>query len=58
MTSVALGGTGISVGKNGFGALPIQRVDAAAASCLLNRAVDNGFLTSTPRVSTPTARRR
>lgn len=40
---VTLGRTGLTVGKNGFGALPIQRIPAADAAHLLQKALDNGF---------------
>lgn len=42
MTTVTLGRTGITVNKNGFGALPIQRVDADYAGKLLRKAYDAG----------------
>lgn len=40
---VTLGSTGIRVNKNGFGALPIQRVEKSAAVKILRRAFDNGI---------------
>lgn len=40
---VTLGRTGISVDKNGFGALPIQRVAKEEAVRLLRKAFDNGI---------------
>ena len=40
---VILGRTGLTVGKNGFGALPIQRIPAADAAHLLQKALDGGF---------------
>ena len=40
---VELGKTGIKAEKNGFGALPIQRVSAEYAGMLLNKALDAGF---------------
>lgn len=43
MTTVTLGRTGITVNKNGFGALPIQRVDADYAGKLLRKAYDAGI---------------
>jgi predicted aldo/keto reductase-like oxidoreductase len=56
--TVTLGRTGLTVGKNGFGALPIQRIDAAAAGRLLNRALDNGFgLIDTARAYTDSERK-
>ncbi|MBO5666163.1 MAG: aldo/keto reductase [Firmicutes bacterium] len=42
MRTVTLGSTGITVPKNGFGALPIQRIDNDAAAALLRRAYDEG----------------
>lgn len=39
---VTLGRTGITVNKNGFGALPIQRVSFDEARTLLRKAFDNG----------------
>lgn len=43
MATVTLGRTGITVNKNGFGALPIQRVDADYAGKLLRKAYDAGI---------------
>lgn len=43
MTTVTLGKTGITVNKNGFGALPIQRVDADYAGKLLRKAYNAGI---------------
>lgn len=43
MTQVTLGKTGITVPKNGFGALPIQRVEKPAAIRLLRRAQEAGI---------------
>lgn len=40
---VKLGKTGIEVGKNGFGALPIQRVNDEEAVKILRRAYDGGI---------------
>ena len=40
---VTLGRTGITVDKNGFGALPIQRVAKEEAVRLLRKAFDNGI---------------
>ncbi len=40
--NVTLGKTNITVNKNGFGALPIQRVDIETAAHLLRKAYDNG----------------
>lgn len=42
MDKVTLGRTGITVCKNGFGALPMQRVSFEEASSLLRTAYDNG----------------
>ncbi len=43
MQQVTLGKTGIRVNKNGFGALPIQRISKKEASTLLLKAYDNGI---------------
>ena len=43
MTRVTLGRTGFAVNKNGFGALPIQRVSRDEAVRLLQKALDNGM---------------
>jgi predicted aldo/keto reductase-like oxidoreductase len=43
MISAILGRTGLEVNKDGFGALPIQRVDMAAASLIMRRALDGGI---------------
>ncbi len=42
MTKVTLGKTGITVEKNSFGALPIQRISKAEAVKLLRKAYDHG----------------
>ena len=42
MHTVTLGSTGITVNKNAFGALPIQRVSDDYAVMLLRKAYDNG----------------
>ncbi len=42
MGNIMLGNTGLSVEKNGFGALPIQRRDMADAVRILRRAYDGG----------------
>ena len=42
MSQVTLGKTGITVHKNGFGALPIQRVSQQEAVRLLRKALDHG----------------
>ncbi len=43
MMTVTLGSTGITVPKNAFGALPIQRCDEDTAVKLLRKAYDNGI---------------
>jgi len=43
MDKVTLGSTGITVNKNGFGALPIQRISEGEAAALLIKAYDNGI---------------
>jgi len=43
MHYVTLGSTGITVNKNGFGALPIQRISEDEAKFLLVKAYENGF---------------
>lgn len=43
MAEVRLGKTGIVVNKNGFGALPVQRVSEQAAETLLRRAYEGGM---------------
>jgi len=43
MTQVTLGKTGIIVNKNGFGALPIQRISKEEAKVLLRKAYDSGI---------------
>lgn len=40
---VTLGSTGITVNKNGFGALPIQRVTMQQGVHLLRKALDAGI---------------
>ena len=42
-TTVTLGKTGITVSKNGFGALPIQRISTEEAGKLLKKAYDGGI---------------
>ena len=42
MAKVTLGNTGITVEKNSFGALPIQRISMEAAVNLLRKAYDHG----------------
>ncbi len=43
MAQILIGKTGISVEKNGFGALPIQRISRDEAVRLLHRAYDGGI---------------
>jgi len=43
MSTVTLGSTNITVPKNGFGALPIQRITKEEAARLLRKAVDGGM---------------
>ena len=43
METVMLGRSGLQVCKNGFGALPIQRISKKEAVYLLQKAFDNGF---------------
>ena len=43
METVRLGRTGLIVTKNGFGALPIQRVSMEEAVRILRKAYDNGI---------------
>ena len=43
MVKVTLGSTGITVNKNGFGALPIQRLSDEDAVYLLKKAYENGI---------------
>ena len=43
MEAVTLGSTGITVNKNGFGALPIQRISTEDAAALARKAYDAGI---------------
>ena len=43
MKKVTLGRTGITVNRNGFGALPIQRVTGEDATTILRKAYDQGI---------------
>ena len=43
MTHIQLGSTGITIEKNGFGCLPIQRVTKETAAYLLRKALDGGM---------------
>lgn len=44
MTTVTLGKTGITVNKNGFGALPIQRITKEEAAKLLRKAYVRNYI--------------
>ena len=43
MNTVTLGRTGITSGKNAFGAIPIQRIPADDAVYLLRKALEGGI---------------
>ena len=43
MKIITLGKTNLKVNKNGFGALPIQRISEKEAVYLLHKAYDNGI---------------
>ena len=43
MSKIQLGSTGITIEKNGFGCLPIQRISKEEAARLLRKAVDGGI---------------
>ena len=43
MDTIRLGRTNLTVNKNGFGALPVQRVSMEEAGYLLRKAYDNGI---------------
>ena len=43
MEMIRLGKTGLTVTKNGFGALPVQRVDMETAKIILRKAYENGI---------------
>ena len=43
MTTVTLGSTGITVNKNAFGALPVQRIPKEEGAALLRRAYEGGI---------------
>ena len=43
MTRIQLGSTGITIEKNGFGCLPIQRISKEEAAHLLRKALDGGM---------------
>ena len=57
METVTLGRTGITVNKNGFGALPIQRISTEDAAALARKAYDAGSLSLIRQDSIQTARR-
>lgn len=57
MVKVKLGNTGIVVNKNGFGALPIQRIDMESAVRLIHMALDGGVDFLIQRVHTVTVRK-
>ena len=44
MVKVTLGSTGITVNKNGFGALPIQRISHESSTDILRRAYERDFI--------------
>ena len=58
MKTVTLGRTGITVSKNGFGALPIQRITRDEAAKLLRKAYDGGITLLIQPGLTLTVRRR
>ena len=58
MIEVTLGKTGITVNKNGFGALPIQRISKDDAVKLLRRAYEGGIHFLIPQGLTQTAKKR
>ena len=43
MDTIRLGRTNITVNRNGFGALPVQRVSMEEAACILRRAYEGGI---------------
>ena len=43
MTTVTLGTTGITVNRNGFGALPVQRATVEEGVKILRKAYENGI---------------
>ena len=57
METVTLGSTNITVNKNGFGALPIQRISAEDAVKLARKAFDAGITFLTRQDFIQTARR-
>ena len=56
MDMVTLGSTGITVNKNGFGALPIQRISQEDASIWPARPTRQASAFLIPPAPTPTAR--
>mgnify|MGYP000447085065 CR=1 FL=1 len=56
MDMVTLGSTGITVNKNGFGALPIQRISQEDAVYLARKATRQASAFLIPPAPTPTAR--
>ena len=44
MVEVTLGKTGIAVNKNGFGALPVQRIPKEDAVYLIKKAYEGGIM--------------
>ena len=58
METVTLGKTGINVNKNGFGALPIQRISFDESKKLLQKAFFNGITFLIQRVPTAIVRKR
>ena len=57
MSNITLGRTGITVDRNGFGALPIQRIPKEDAIKLLRKAYDGGITFLTQLVLTRTVRK-
>ena len=57
MTKVTLGRTGITANKNGFGALPVQRVASARRGRSCGRPMTTGSIFLTPPEAIPTARK-
>ena len=43
MQTITLGRSGLVVPRNGFGALPIQRIPVEASTKLIRRALDGGM---------------
>lgn len=55
MEMVTLGKTGITVNKNGFGALPIQRISEKEAVCLIRKLMTQASVSLIPPDFTQTA---